>query len=93
MTRLALAFILLAFPAMAQSPMCAHRPVVIDGLKAEFNEVPAARGIVKNGDVVELLLSPEGTWTVVVSHPTGKTCVILGGEVWEPVDKPKGPAT
>jgi hypothetical protein len=40
--------------------------------------------------MVELWVSPAGSWTFVVTSANGKTCMVASGHGWEAVD-PAGP--
>lgn len=94
MKSLAAGTVLLLFgfnPAIAQQP-CASRSDILTGLAAEFNEVPTAAGLTKNGVVFELILSPDGSWSIIYTLPQGRTCLIAGGTAWDAV-KPKGTGT
>lgn len=82
----------LALPATAQT-VCGEREKFIDHLSASYKEAPAAIGLASNGNVLEVLTSHGGTWTIIVTRPNGMSCVVASGEAWE--DLPKlafGPA-
>lgn len=70
-------------PVSAQAVTCAPRPAVIERMAAEYGEVLHGAGLSQNGAVIEVYASPEtGTWTIVVTTPTGLTCVVAVGEAW-----------
>ena len=46
-------------------------------LKAE------AIGLNKDGTLLEVFVSPQGTWTVLVSSPQGHSCIAAIGEGWQ----------
>lgn len=82
----------LALPATAQT-VCGEREKFIDHLSSSYKEAPAAIGLASNGNVLEVLTSHGGTWTIIVTRPNGMSCVVASGEAWE--DLPKlalGPA-
>ena len=97
-TLLALAAIAFgAAPAAAQAiaERCNPRPVVIEFLGASYEEIPIAMGLQSNGAVVEVFAAKERrTFTIVVTVPSGVSCVISAGEAWEaaPV-RPSGPVS
>lgn len=61
MKRLAFLLCLLAWPAGAQQMPCADRQETLQQLREKFGEGPAGFGMVQNGAVVELLVSPAGS--------------------------------
>lgn len=79
-----------AVPAVAQqmptSPACGPRKTVVDQLGREYSEVPVTRGVTSEGALMELLASPSGTWTLLISLPNGQTCLAAAGESWEQLD-------
>ncbi|MCC7049110.1 MAG: hypothetical protein IT562_20515 [Alphaproteobacteria bacterium] len=68
--------------AQQQSP-CAERNDVMSRLKDQYNEKPTGVGITDNGAVVELTTSDRGTWTLLVSFPNGRSCLMATGDGWE----------
>ncbi len=42
-----------------------------------------ANGLASTGNLVELLISSGGTWTILVTNPSGITCVAAVGEDWQ----------
>ncbi len=72
---------LTAWPASAQQ-VCGERTAILDQLKREFNETPSGKGMASNGAVVEFLSSDAGTWTMLVTFPSGSTCLLAAGDNW-----------
>lgn len=63
---------------------CGARNTVLDYLSAKFEEKPIAMGIAANGSLIEVLSSTKGTtFTIIVTAPDGKTCMVAAGEGWE----------
>lgn len=71
-----------ALPASAQN-LCGERVDIIDTLKTRYHEAPISMGLAGNGGVVEVFASQKGSWTIVVTQPTGVACVVSAGESWE----------
>ena len=69
-------------PAGAQAA-CGDRAKMITHLGATFSEHPIAMGLTSSGAVIEVLTSPSGTWTFLVTEPSGLTCMVASGESWE----------
>ncbi len=77
--------VLIAFqpiPAGAQAA-CGDRAKMISHLGATYSEQPVAMGLTSTGAVIEVLTSPSGTWTFLVTYPSGMTCMVATGEGWE----------
>ncbi len=72
---------LTALPVSAQQ-VCGERTAILDQLKREFNETPSGKGMASNGAVVEFLSSDSGTWTMLVTFPSGATCLLAAGDNW-----------
>ena len=78
-----------AAPALAQMP-CAPRKDVVRYLGKTFGEVPAMNGLADFGALMEVLVSPQGTWTLIVTAPSGEACVVATGQHWQPVAPDRG---
>ncbi len=74
----------LSLPAMAQV-VCSERGKFLERLASGYEEMPVAMGLASNGSVVEVLASDGGSWTIIVTTPTGRSCVVASGEAWEDV--------
>ena len=80
--------LLVAFISPAQAhAMCGDRKAVLNNLEETYSEVPEDRGLASNGSVIELVVSPSGSFTILYTMPNGLTCVMAAGESWEPVEK------
>ncbi len=72
-----------ATSAWAQD-ICPPRHEIEDYLASEFQEQPVASGIANNGGVIEVFASDElGTWTIIITMPSGESCMIAAGQDWE----------
>lgn len=76
-------------PAQAQAS-CDFRTTLLAKLDDGYSEKPVAIGLASSGNVVELLISASGTWTILVTHPDGIACVAAVGEEWQDLDPPPG---
>jgi len=65
--------------------LCGERQQILDSLETRYDESPAAMGLAGNGSVVELLTSRDGTWTILVTQPSGMACLAAAGQHWESV--------
>lgn len=75
------AIALATLPAAAQQ-ICGERAAIIDQLRRDFNETPSGQGLASNGAVVEFLSSASGSWTMLVTFPSGATCLLAAGDSW-----------
>lgn len=75
--------LLLPSPAAGQMPpQCDTRDAVLDRLKTKYGEEPVSLGVTSTGSLLEVLASPEGTWTIIVTIPGGPTCLVSSGDGW-----------
>ncbi len=73
-----------AKPTQAQQAHCAPREAIIERLKSGYGEGPAGFGLQSSGQLIEIWAAPgTGTWTVLMSRPDGKTCVVATGTDWQ----------
>ena len=68
--------------ARAQS-YCDDRTKVLAILDAGYGEQRAAAGLASTGNVIEVLISADGSWTILVTKPDGIACVVAVGEDWQ----------
>ena len=76
----------LAVPAAGQ-PICGPRQVLLDNLAKHHNEAPIAIGLAASGQVVEVLVGPAGSWSIVVNNPDGRSCLMGAGEGWQDLER------
>ncbi len=79
----------------AQGPRCAPRDALLEALAERYGEVPIGRGITNAGGLIEVLASPSGSWSILVTTPGGATCLVSSGEGWRRLPhagKDEGPA-
>ena len=68
-------------PLTDEDRRCDLRPRVVAELVHGLQEQPVAGGVMGNGNQVEVFSSPEtGTWSVVISLPSGVSSVGMAGE-------------
>ncbi|MGO4524658.1 hypothetical protein AB4097_07305 [Microvirga sp. 2MCAF35] len=76
-------------PAAAQTS-CGPREQLVKLLADQYKEDPVGIGLAQPGQVLEVFASSGGTWTMVMTMPDGKACLIAAGNNWEMVTKIKG---
>ena len=69
-------------PASAQQ-VCGERAKIMSHLEENFAEQPIAMGLTSAGEALEVFTSISGTWTFLVTHTDGRTCMVASGESWE----------
>ena len=83
------AFLWLAAPKQAAAQaVCGERARIVERLADKYAERPVARGLANTGAVFELFASPGGTWTLVVTPPTGPSCMVAAGARWRTLTGP-----
>ena len=73
-------------PVQAET-ICGQRAEILEGLAQTYSEVPNGIGMAANGAVIEVLLSPTGSFTIVMTQPNGISCLMLTGDTWEDLPK------
>lgn len=76
----------LAPTALAQ-PVCGAHRTVVENLKKGYSETPVSMGVTSGGAILEVYASPEGTWTLVITQPSGLSCLLAAGQDWENLPK------
>ena len=85
-------------PAVAQQPQpsgppCGDRAKITERLAKKYQEVQRGIGITNGNNFIEFFVSPSGSWSVLVTPPTGPSCLVESGEGWEDIAaKPAGTA-
>lgn len=63
---------------------CGTHAAVTRWLAGNFAEKPLARGVQGDGQLLEIYIAKEGsTWTVVVTDPSGASCIVTEGTSFE----------
>lgn len=75
----------LAPPAEAATAVCGKRAEVIKTLAQAYKEQPAAMGLAAGGGMLEVFSSQNGSWTILLTQPTGTSCIVAAGEGWESI--------
>ncbi len=71
-----------ATTAYAQAA-CGDRSQILESLESQYGETPQAIGLSRDGGLLEVLVSPTGGWTILITYPKRSTCVVATGESWE----------
>lgn len=67
---------------------CTSRGEAAKLLDAHYSEAPVAMGLASNGGVIEVFASNTGrSFTILITMPDGRSCVLAAGEGWDNVPK------
>lgn len=79
-----------ASPVFSQSGQraCGDRGAIVERLDTKYGEHAAGAGLSHANSMVEVFISKDtGTWTILVTMPSGQACLVAAGEYWD--DAPK----
>ncbi|MEM8662977.1 MAG: hypothetical protein AAGF49_02495 [Pseudomonadota bacterium] len=62
--------------------VCKQRSEIIKILSNKFKETQRSYGLQNDRRVLELYASPNGSWTAILTMPSGQSCVVASGEAW-----------
>ncbi|MBA4224301.1 MAG: hypothetical protein C0458_26545 [Methylobacterium sp.] len=68
---------------------CAERGMATTQLHDLYGERRIGYGLAANGSVIELFVSPNGSFTLFATLPDGISCLIATGQSWEPPPEPE----
>lgn len=84
MLAVALMALVPAAPAVAQG-VCTDRDSMVKHLGDRHSESRQALGLVSNGNMIEVLTSKSGSWSIIITNPQGVACLVAAGEAWESI--------
>ncbi len=67
--------------AHAQS-VCDQRAKFVTELAQKYLEAPVAFGLTSTGQVIEVLASGTGSWTMIITSTDGTSCALAAGDSW-----------
>ncbi len=69
-----------------EGSVCAEHAQIVEGLATHYSESRVGFGLDNYGRVVEIFASKrQGSWTIVVTFPDGRACLVASGEDWQPM--------
>ena len=77
-------------PPAEAGRLCGDRDEILKRLEERHKETPQALGLSSDGGVLEVLVSPSGGWTILVTYPKRPTCVVAVGEAWQALQLTSG---
>ncbi|MHA3978288.1 hypothetical protein ACW9UR_11435 [Halovulum sp. GXIMD14794] len=76
----------IAGPGLASPDACGERDGVIDRLQHVFGEERTGGGLQGEHGLVEVFASSEtGSWTILLTRPDGRACLVAAGATWHTV--------
>jgi hypothetical protein len=79
----ALFFSTLPAGAIETQSQCGPHEEVVKVLNAKYQESQRAVGLINEKAMMEVFISAQGTWTMVVTNEAGMTCILAAGEAWD----------
>jgi len=78
----------LSFAASATGPLCGDRDAIVADLEANHDETAQSVALSTLGQLLEIFVSGQGTWTALLSTPEGTACIVAYGGAWEYLVEP-----
>jgi len=76
----------LSSQALGQARACFDRAKLLERLDVQYQETPIARGLTQTSGVLEVLSTADGsTWSLVVTYPSGVSCLVASGKYWQAI--------
>ena len=69
----------------AVSLPCGSRATMAATLERNYKEIPVSVALANDGNMVEVYSSATGSWTIVITSPSGRSCLVAAGEAWQPL--------
>ena len=67
------------------APQCGNHDKIVEVLGNKFKESRRVMGVVNSKAVMEIFMSSQGTWTMVITDTSGLSCITAAGEEWQDV--------
>jgi len=61
---------------------CNDKDTVAAVLQNRYGEKPTDYGLTEGGALMQIFVSPKGTWSAVVTEANGVSCLIASGDHW-----------
>ena len=68
--------------------LCAMRDDLVVVLARDYGETLMGQGLTANGQLAELFVADGGSFTLVITAPSGVGCLLLAGDDWANMEKP-----
>ena len=75
--------LIIASAASAAGGICSSHDKFATFLSDTYKESPRAIGLVANKRMMQVFVSQKGTWSILMTAPNGKACLLAAGDNWE----------
>ena len=72
-----------ASSGFALQVQCAQHNQIVGLLEKKYSENRIAMGTVNDDRFMQLFVSPQGSWTILVTKTDGVACIVAAGNNWE----------
>lgn len=62
---------------------CGEREAILEHLEGKYGEVVKHVAVTGKGALVEWMVAPGGSWSMLLTIPGGATCLMSSGEGWQ----------
>jgi hypothetical protein len=69
--------------ASALEVRCAKHSMMLNLLTKKYSEKQVATGTVNEDRLMQLFVSPKGSWTLLMTKTDGEACIVAAGQNWE----------
>ncbi|MEQ8196007.1 MAG: hypothetical protein RIB59_16120 [Rhodospirillales bacterium] len=66
----------------AAQTACENRDKIAKTLKKDYAEMPVSAGLDNAGRMIEVFASDKGSWTILMTMPSGVSCLLATGKDW-----------
>ena len=84
-----LVLLFLPFKSSEGQVVIPDRDHLLEWLKEKFGESRRVIAKVQTGHVLEIFVSPSGSWTVLITTPEGLSMLTSSGDAWQEFDLEK----
>ena len=74
--------------AQTADPQCAPRAEVVQALASRYGETRQAMDLAAGNQLMQIYASASGFWSLTVSMPDGRTCLVVAGQSFEALAEP-----
>jgi len=86
LTLSALSVLTMCSPVAAHQNPCGDTKEIISKLYSNYGEQRVAEGFGRSDGIMGLYASEDtGTWTILVTHPSGKSCLLASGKMFQSI--------
>jgi hypothetical protein len=71
--------------ASAAEVQCAKQGLMQKLLTEKYKETPVGVGTINQDRFMQLFVSADGTWTMLMTKTDGESCIVASGENWDSV--------